>query len=43
LKAANNVNTLALQEQGLEGKALGQEIKNQRVKSIKEISINYGK
>jgi tRNA nucleotidyltransferase (CCA-adding enzyme) len=42
LKAANEVDTLTLQKQGLEGKALGQEIKNKRVDSIKEISIHYG-
>lgn len=35
LKAANEVNGKLLQEQGLEGKALGQEIKKQRIERIK--------
>jgi len=37
LKAANDVDGKSLQEQGLEGKALGQEIKKQRIENIKNI------
>ena len=37
LKAANEVDTSQLQKQGLEGKALGQEIKKQQIKNIKEM------
>ena len=38
LKAANEINGKSLQEQGLEGKALGQEIKKQRIQNIKKIA-----
>lgn len=37
LKAANEVNSKSLQEKGLEGKALGQEIKKQQVIKIHEM------
>ncbi len=37
LKAANEIDTKSLQEQGFEGKALGKEIKKQRIKNIKQI------
>ena len=37
LKAANEVNSKSLQEQGLEGKALGQEIKKQQIENIKKM------
>jgi tRNA nucleotidyltransferase (CCA-adding enzyme) len=37
LKAANEVSSKLLQEQGLEGKALGQEIKQQQVENIKRM------
>lgn len=36
LKAANDVDTKILQEQGIEGKALGEEIKKQRINNIKQ-------
>jgi len=39
LKAANEVDTKSLQDQGHEGKALGQEIKIQRIKNIRNITI----
>lgn len=35
--AANEVETKALQEQGVEGKALGEEIKKQRIENIKNL------
>lgn len=35
LKAANEVNSKSLQEQGFEGKALGQEIRKQQIENIK--------
>ncbi len=35
--AANEVETKALQEQGIEGKALGEEIKKQRIQNIKSL------
>ncbi len=37
LNKANEVDTKILQEQGIEGKALGEEIKKQRIKNIKEM------
>lgn len=37
LKAANEVDAKTLQEQGIEGKALGEEIKKQRVENIKQM------
>ncbi len=37
LKVANEVNTKILQEQGIEGKALGEEIKKQRVTNIRQM------
>jgi len=37
LKAANEVDTKVLQEKGIEGKALGEEIKKQRVENIKHM------
>ena len=36
-KAANEVAAKSLQEQGFEGKALGEEIKKQRVENIKQM------
>ncbi len=38
LKAANEVDTKSLQEKGIEGKALGEEIKKQRVENIKQLA-----
>ncbi|GJM05116.1 MAG: multifunctional CCA protein [marine bacterium B5-7] len=43
LKVANEVDTSELQKQGLEGKALGQEIKQQQIKNIKEMQVNSGR
>jgi tRNA nucleotidyltransferase (CCA-adding enzyme) len=40
-KVANEVITLTLQNQGLEGKALGQEIKNKRIENIRHMSTSY--
>ena len=40
LKAANEVDTSELQKQGLEGKALGQEIKKHQIERIKRIDKN---
>ncbi len=40
LAAANEVNTKSLQEKGIEGKALGEEIKKQRIRNIKQIIIS---
>jgi len=40
LAAANEVNTQSLQEKGIEGKALGEEIKKQRIKNIKQLIIS---
>lgn len=37
LKTANEVDVKSLQEQGIEGKALGEEIKKQRVQNIKQM------
>lgn len=39
LKAANEVDSKALQKKGFEGKALGQEIKNQQIDNIKSIAV----
>lgn len=41
LDAANQVNGKSLQEQGLEGKALGQELKTQRIEKIKASSTDF--
>ena len=38
LKTANEIDTKSLQEQGFEGKALGKEIKKQRIKNIKQMT-----
>jgi tRNA nucleotidyltransferase (CCA-adding enzyme) len=39
LKSARKVDATSLQEQGFEGKTLGEEIKKQRVKNIKQMTI----
>ena len=39
LTAANEVNSKSIQERGLEGKALGQEIKKQQIENIKKLPM----
>ncbi len=41
LNAANEVDSKSLQEQGFEGKALGEEIKSQRIENIKQMSAGH--
>jgi len=41
LNAANEVDSKSLQDQGFEGKALGEEIKNQRIENIKQMSAGH--
>jgi tRNA nucleotidyltransferase (CCA-adding enzyme) len=43
LKSANEVNAKSLQEQGFEGKALGKEIRRQRVENIKLMILHSSK